>query len=105
MWLQGEFGRKHRPDRLGIVFAVGEMPFGQVVMAYVRKPGADKTGVGAELLNIVGSQIPVCILRSDGTRAVLLPEDRKDIAAQIRAEMDAKATVDEDGRLRRLPVV
>lgn len=105
LWLGGQFGRKERPDRVGIVFATAEMAFGQVVFAYVRKPGADTREPGSVMLRQLAQQLPVCILRWDGTRAAMFPEHLKHLSEQIRVEMNAQAVVDDDGRLRRLPLV
>lgn len=105
LWLGEHFDRKDRPDRVGIVFATGEMKIGQVVFAYVRKPGADKSGRGKELLDTITQRIPVCIVRWDGTRTIMLTEPFAHLLADIQRELGTQATVGEDGRLRRLPVV
>src|SRR6185369_706015 len=53
VWLRGQLERKDRPDRIGIVFSAAEMADRQVVLAHVRKPGADKTGRGQELIGLL----------------------------------------------------
>jgi len=107
VWLQGQLDRKDRPDRIGIVFATADMSVHQqqVVIAYVRKPGADKTGRGAELLNILAQQVPVAIIRWDGTRSIMAGEQFKHLLAGIRSELNTEAVIDKDGKLRKLPMV
>jgi hypothetical protein len=106
LWLQGQGGRKDRPDRVGIVFATADMEVRQVVIAFVRKPGADKAGRGFEIMHTLAQQVPVCILRWDGTRGIMAGEQFSNVLPQIQREFnDRRATVGEDGRLRRLPLV
>lgn len=105
VWLAGQLEKKDRPDRLGIVFATADMDVRQIVIAYVRKPGADKTGRGAELLEIIAQQVPVAIVRWDGTRSIMAGEQFAELIAPIKAELNAQAVIDGDGKLRRLPLV
>jgi hypothetical protein len=105
LWLEGHLDRKDRPDRVGIVFATAEMPGRQVVIAYVRKPGADKSGHGKELLERLTQACPVCIVRHDGTRSVMVTEDLAHLLPMLQTEINAEAVVEPDGTLRRLPLV
>ncbi len=98
--------RKDRPDRTGIVFALGDMAFGgQVALAWVRKLGADTKGRGLELMTAVSTVLPVCIMRVDGTRSISIAEDHAHRLPAIREEFNYIGVV-EDGILkrRRLPV-
>lgn len=105
LWLQGQLDRKDRPDRLGIVFATADMEVRQVVVAFVRKPGADRRGRGLEVLNLIAQQVPVCLQRHDGTRAIMAGESFASILPRIQREFDTRAEVGQDGKLRRLPLV
>lgn len=104
VWIQGQLEHQDRPDRLGIVFSTAEMVDRQIVLAHVRKPGADKTGRGQELISLLAQVLPVCILRANGTRSVALPEDLAHALPRIMQDLNAQAVV-EDGKLRRLPLV
>lgn len=105
LWLAGSFDRKDRPDRIGIVFGTAHMQGTEVVMAWVRKPGADKVGRGQELINMLARQgIPVCISRWDKTKSILVPESMTPLIPMLRRELNAEAVI-ENGALRRLPVV
>lgn len=109
MWLQGEFDKKDRPDRIGIVFATAEMAGQQVVFAYVRKNDADLSGRGKQLIDLMGSLIPVCIFRRDGTKRIALPETMEALIPQLRAEFNAEGVVehgpDNTKTWRRLPII
>jgi hypothetical protein len=86
------------------VFSTAEMADQQVVLAHVRKPGADKEGRGQELIGLLAQQFPVCIIRADGTRSLALPEELGHLVSRLKQDMNAVAVV-ENGKLRRLPVV
>lgn len=106
LWLGGHFDRKDRPDRTGIVLATGEMQWGQVVFAYVRKPGADASGRGAELLRTLAERVPVCVTRWNGKRSVLVPEELRGALPRIIREFtETQAIVGDDGRVHRLPLL
>jgi hypothetical protein len=103
VWLQGQLEDEHRPDRVGIVLATADLyPDLQVLFAYVSRFDADKEQ--RELLSAIAQQIPIVVLRRDGTRSVFIAEDKRDLLARIKAAADAKAIVDEKGQLRRLPL-
>jgi hypothetical protein len=105
LWLGGHFDRKDRPDRTGIVFATADMPGCQIVIAYVRRRDADKTGRGLELLERLAQVIPVYIKRSDGTKSFMVTEPFAHLLPLLQREVTAQAIVEPDGTLRRLPIV
>lgn len=108
MWLDGYFGRKDRPDRLGIVLAATAFDNDKrpAAIAYIRKTGAEKTGRGRELLeDLANGGLPVCVLRRDLSQSLMVNEDDRHHIPQLRTDFSAAMTVDSDGKLRKLPVV
>jgi hypothetical protein len=108
IWLGGAsslLDRKDRPDRIGIVFATAEMVDRQVVIAYVRRPNADKSGRGKELIGKLAGFLPVCISRWDGTRSIALPEELGHLVPRLRAEFNTEGVIEDGVFKRRLPLV
>lgn len=108
LWLAGHLERKDRPDRIGIVFATADILPGQpVIMAYVRKPDADKSGRGKELLDLLSQLYPVCVVRWNRTKTIMCPESMRHYIPTLDREMMVQGQL-VDGEWRRvvqLPVV
>lgn len=102
IWLNGNFDRKDRPDRLGIVLATAEIPE-QIVVAWVRKDGAHERGRGHEVLTLLAQHLPVCILLRDGKKKFMFNEGMEqkvpDLLRKLSAFMPNRAAY------RQLPVV
>lgn len=106
LWLQGQLEEEHRPDKVGIVFATADLEEDlTVLLAYVNKPGADKSGSGAELLMSLASQVPVGIYRHDGSQSLAVAESERHLIPRVQQGLKAQAVVGEDGKRYRLPVV
>ncbi len=106
LWLQGQLGEEHRPDRCGIVFATADLEEDfQILLAWVSREGADETPEGRSLLASIGLQVPVCVNYPGGSQRLVIDPEKQHLVPRIRRGLNVRAVVDENGELRRLPVV
>ncbi len=106
VWLDGNFEEQHRPDRIGFVLATADLYEDLVILiAYPSRPDALQTEESKTLLNLVAQQIPICIFHPNGRRQMLIAEDQRHLLPRIQLGLEARAVVDENGELRRLPLV
>jgi hypothetical protein len=88
MWLQGNFERKDKPDRIGVVFSVVELSDQQVVLAHVREPGAAQQGRAKQLIEDTARIVPVYVVYPDNQRRFYMREALQVRAVRWQAELE-----------------